>query len=115
MDFFPSFKEFNKKIKSRESQIVYTKFSADLDTPVSLMLKLAKNLKNSFLLESVTGGEIKGRYSVIGMKPDLIWKCNLRWSEINKNALENSNNFIKQKEPPVESLKALIKECYIKI
>ena len=49
------------------------------------------------------------------MNPDLIWKCNLRWSEINKTALENSNNFIKQKEPPIESLKALIKECYINI
>ena len=61
MDFFPSFNEFNKKIKSQQNQIVYTKFSADLDTPVSLMLKLAKNEKNSFLLESVTGGEIKGR------------------------------------------------------
>ena len=62
MDFFPSFNEFNKKIKNQQNQIVYTKFSADLDTPVSLMLKLAKNEKNSFLLESVTGGEIKGRY-----------------------------------------------------
>ena len=78
MDFFPSFNEFNKKIKNQQNQIVYTKFSADLDTPVSLMLKLAKNEKNSFLLESVTGGEIKGRYSVLGMKPDLIWKCDLK-------------------------------------
>ena len=43
MDFFPSFNEFNKKIKNQQNQIVYTKFSADLDTPVSLMLKLAKN------------------------------------------------------------------------
>ena len=49
MDFFPSFNEFNKKIKNQQNQIVYTKFSADLDTPVSLMLKLAKNEKNSFL------------------------------------------------------------------
>ncbi len=78
MDFFPSLNEFNKKIKNQQNQIVYTKFSADLDTPVSLILKLAKNEKNSFLLESVTGGEIKGRYSVLGMKPDLIWKCNLK-------------------------------------
>ena len=69
MDFFPSFNDFNKKIKNQQNQIVYTKFSADLDTPVSLMLKLATNEKNSFLLESVTGGEIKGRYSVFGMKP----------------------------------------------
>ena len=63
MDFFPSFSGFKDKLNKKQNQIVYTKFSADLDTPVSLMLKLTKNEKNSFLLESVTGGEIKGRYS----------------------------------------------------
>ena len=91
MDFFPSLNEFNKKIKNQQNQIVYTKFSDDLDTPVSLILKLAKNEKNSFLLESVTGGEIKGRYSVLGMKPDLIWKSNLKESKINRNVLKKSN------------------------
>ena len=91
MDFLPSFSEFSNKLKKNKNQIVYTKFSADLDTPVSLMMKLAKEEKNSFLLESVTGGEIKGRYSVIGMKPDLIWKCNLEESEINRKVLEKSN------------------------
>ena len=94
MDFLPSFSEFSNKLKKNKNQTVYTKFSADLDTPVSLMMKLAKEEKNSFLLESVTGGEIKGRYSVIGMKPDLIWKCNLEVSEINRKVLENSNNFV---------------------
>ena len=115
MDFFPSFNEFNKKIKNQQNQIVYTKFSADLDTPVSLMLKLAKNEKNSFLLESVTGGEIKGRYSVLGMKPDLIWKCDLKESKINRNVLKKSNDFFKQKESPINALKSLIKESEVKI
>ena len=115
MDFFPSLKEFKKKINNQQNQIVYTKFSADLDTPVSLMLKLAKDEKNSFLLESVTGGEIKGRYSVIGMKPDLIWKCNLKESKINRNVLKKSNDFLKQKEPPITALKSLIRESFVKL
>ena len=115
MDFLPSFSEFSNNLKKNKNQIVYTKFSADLDTPVSLMMKLAKEEKNSFLLESVTGGEIKGRYSVIGMKPDLIWKCNLEESEINRKVLEKSNNFIKQSNPPVSELKSLIKESYLQI
>ncbi len=115
MDFFPSFTEFNKKILNKQNQIIYTKFSADLDTPVSLMLKIAKNEKNSFLLESVTGGEIKGRYSVIGMKPDLIWKCNLKESEINRNVLKKPDSFIKEKDHPITALKALIKESYVNI
>jgi len=47
---------------------------ADLDTPVSVYLKLAANQKYSFLLESVTGGENRGRYSIIGLEPDLLFR-----------------------------------------
>ena len=74
MDFFPSFEEFNKNLVQKRNQVIFTKFSADLDTPVSLMLKLTDSQSNTFLLESVTGGEIKGRFSVVGMNPDLIWR-----------------------------------------
>jgi anthranilate synthase component I len=55
--------------------VVWARLAADLDTPVSLMLKLVGNRKDSFMLESVTGGEVRGRYSIVGMKPDLIWRC----------------------------------------
>ena len=58
-----------------ENQVVYTRLAADLDTPVSLMLKLTGAQKDAFMLESVTGGEVRGRYSIIGMKPDLVWRC----------------------------------------
>ncbi len=40
---------------------------ADLETPLSLYLKLAGGAKYSFLLESVVGGERFGRYSFIGL------------------------------------------------
>ena len=40
---------------------------ADLETPLSLYLKLAGGQKHSFLLESVVGGERFGRYSFIGL------------------------------------------------
>ena len=40
---------------------------ADLETPLSLYLKLAGGAKHSFLLESVVGGERFGRYSFIGL------------------------------------------------
>ena len=71
----PEFTTFEKEYKSGRNQVVYSKLTSDLDTPVSIMLKLAGAKKNSFILESVTGGEIRGRYSIIGMDPDLIWKC----------------------------------------
>ena len=75
MSLTPEFTTFEKEYKSGRNQVVYSKLTSDLDTPVSIMLKLAGEKKNSFILESVTGGEIRGRYSIIGMDPDLIWKC----------------------------------------
>lgn len=75
MSLTPKFTTFEKEYKSGRNQVVYSKLTSDLDTPVSIMLKLAGAKKNSFILESVTGGEIRGRYSIIGMDPDLIWKC----------------------------------------
>ena len=75
MSLTPEFTTFEKEYKSGRNQVVYSKLTSDLDTPVSIMLKLAGTKKNSFILESVTGGEIRGRYSIIGMDPDLIWKC----------------------------------------
>ena len=75
MSVTPEFTAFKKEYKSGRNQVVYSKLTSDLDTPVSIMLKLAGAKKNSFILESVTGGEIRGRYSIVGMDPDLIWKC----------------------------------------
>lgn len=75
MSLTPEFTTFEKEYKSGRNQVVFSKLTSDLDTPVSIMLKLAGAKKNSFILESVTGGEIRGRYSIIGMDPDLIWKC----------------------------------------
>lgn len=75
MSLTPEFTTFEKEYKSGRNQVVYSKLTSDLDTPVSIMLKLAGAKKNSFILEFVTGGEIRGRYSIIGMDPDLIWKC----------------------------------------
>ena len=75
MSLTPEYTTFEKEYKSGRNQVVYSKLTSDLDTPVSIMLKLAWAKKNSFILESVTGGEIRGRYSIIGMDPDLIWKC----------------------------------------
>lgn len=55
-------------------QLVWTRIVNDLETPVSALLKLGANDPGAFLLESVQGGDWRGRYSVIGLKPDLIWR-----------------------------------------
>ena len=66
---------------------------ADLETPVSAMIKLVGGAANSFLLESVEGGSIRGRYSFLGLKPDLIWRCHGNRAEINRHALDDPAAF----------------------
>ena len=67
---------------------------ADLETPVAAFLKLAHGRPNSFLLESVEGGAARGRYSIIGMEPDLIWRCRDGRAEINRHALSAPHAFV---------------------
>ena len=75
MPLFPDFDGFRAGFEAGRNQVVWTRLAADLDTPVSLMLKLAGAARHSFVLESVTGGEVRGRYSIVGMNPDLVWDC----------------------------------------
>ena len=113
MQLTPSYEEFAAKYEAGENQLVYSRLAADLDTPVSVMLKLSDAQKDSFILESVTGGEIRGRYSIIGLKPDLIWRCRGTASEINREARFDRNSFAPQDCDPLDGLRALIAECRI--
>ena len=61
MALIPTFDAFEAGWAEGRNQVVYMRLAADLDTPVSLMLKLAEARKDSFMLESVTGGEVRGR------------------------------------------------------
>jgi anthranilate synthase component 1 len=83
---------------------------SDLETPVAAFLKLAHGHPNSFLLESIEGGTARGRYSVIGMAPDLIWRCRDGVAEINRHALSAPHAFEPEAAPPLESLRALLLE-----
>jgi len=109
----PSFDEFEAAYKAGQNQVVYTRLAADLDTPVSLMLKLTGAQKDAFMLESVTGGEVRGRYSIIGMKPDVIWQCHDKKSRINRQARFDGDAFTVQDGDPLENLRALIAESKI--
>lgn len=71
---FPDFVEFQQNFNGGKTQLVYAWVPADLETPVQAYLKLTGNAPNSFLLESVEGGNVLGRYSIIGFDPDYIWK-----------------------------------------
>lgn len=113
MALTPTFAEFEAGFAAGRNQLVYTRLAADLDTPVSLMLKLAEAQPMSFMLESVTGGEVRGRYSVIGMKPDVIWDCHGRTSRINRQARFDADAFEPLPGHPLDTLRALIAESRI--
>ena len=96
---------FIEGLKQKKPQILTRDLIADIETPISCLLKLKKNQKYSFLLESVEGGSLRGRYSLLGCDPDIIWEV--------KN---NSASLIDQKgdynykisSEPIRSLKDLI-------
>ncbi|KAE9631722.1 anthranilate synthase component I [Parasedimentitalea maritima] len=113
MALTPDFDTFAKAYEAGENQVVYTRLAADLDTPVSLMLKLTGAQKDAFMLESVTGGEVRGRYSIIGMKPDLVWRCRGTTSSLNRSARFDADDFSDQAGDPMDNLRALIAESRI--
>ena len=65
-----SFASFAATFNAGKRQLVHRVLVADTQTPVSAYLKLASDKTNCFLLESVEGGEVRGRFSMIG--PDLV-------------------------------------------
>ena len=96
--------------KKKENALIFETFSADTDTPVSLFLKYFEGKDDSFLLESVTGGEIKGRDSIIGTKPDLIWKCEGDKAFISRNY----SDFVEDSRGAIDSLRNILDESSMK-
>ncbi|CAN0080487.1 unnamed protein product, partial [Chrysoparadoxa australica] len=84
----------------------------DLETPVSAYLKLASHNANTFLLESVEGGAFRGRYSAIGLDPDLIWRCRGDQAEIAHAPAPGvaPGAFEPCAETPLHALRKLIEE-----
>jgi anthranilate synthase component 1 len=115
MQLYPAIEAFTEGFAAGRNQVVWTRLVADLDTPVSLMLKLTEARKDSFLLESVTGGEVRGRYSIMGMKPDLIWECRGTTARINRSARFDPEGWQAVPEPPLDSLRGLIAESRIEL
>ena len=117
MKVFPEFSLFKEAYDGGRAQVVWTTLVADLVTPVAAMLKLAGGKANSFLLESVEGGSIRGRYSFIGLKPDLIWRCFGDKAEINRRARTDAKAFepcpISLRSGAIASLRAVVAQSHI--
>lgn len=106
-DIFPGRSDFTERFNHGLSQLVWTTCPADLDTPVSAMLRLKDDKSPCFLLESVEKGEIRGRYSVIGLKPDIIWRCKGNKAEISYSEVIDDSQFVPCEEDSLASLRKL--------
>jgi anthranilate synthase component 1 len=113
MQIEPSETVFAERYGRGEAQVVWTTLVADLETPVSAFLKLGGGEAMSFLLESVEGGAVRGRYSIIGLEPDLIWRTGSAKAEINRAARTKADAFVPCPEPPLQALRSLITESRI--
>ena len=111
----PDYSAFADIYEGGTAQVVWTSIVADLETPVSAMLKLAAGQPNSFLLESVEGGAARGRYSIIGLEPDLVWRCRGDAAEINRTALTGPDGFEPCDRGALSSLRSLVEESRIEL
>ena len=103
-----------KNLKKQKAAILKVKIAADLTTPVLTFLKLKQHFpKNNFLYESVEKGKNKARFSIIGLKPDLMWKIKDKIAYLNEYFAYNPDNFTKIKENPLENLRKLINSSKI--
>ena len=113
MHIEPSAQSFAARYAAGEPQVVWTTLVADLETPVSAYLKVAGSRPEgsapmSFLLESVEGGAVRGRYSIIGLDPDVIFRVNGRHAEINRTVQTDPAAFVPIEDAPLAALRDLI-------
>jgi anthranilate synthase component 1 len=113
MQFEPSAALFAARYEAGEPQVVWTTLVADLETPVSAFLKIAGSRASSFLLESVEDGAVRGRYSIIGLEPDVVFRINARRAEINRAAQTDPKAFTTLHDTPLAELRSFIAESHI--
>ena len=118
MHIEPSAQSFAARYAAGEPQVVWTTLVADLETPVSAYLKVAGarsegSAPMSFLLELVEGGAVRGRYSIVGLDPDVIFRVNGKHAEINRTVQTDPAAFVPLNDAPLTALRDLIGESRI--
>src|SRR5271170_8364222 len=116
MTTLPDYEGFARAYGAGEAEVAVATLVTDLETPVSAYLKLARGRTgNMFLLESVEGGAQRGRYSMIGLDPDLVFRSTGDRAEINRRALVDPDAFTPCPGDPLQALRALLAESQIKL
>ncbi|MFI4976548.1 MAG: anthranilate synthase component I [Caulobacterales bacterium] len=108
MSLEPEFDAFARVYASGEVQVVWRRLVDDLETPVSAYLKVGHGKPYSFLFESVEGGAWRGRYSILVMEPDLVWRCQGEKAEIAEGDDIAAGRFRPDGEGALDSLRDLV-------
>lgn len=95
--------------------LVWRKLVADTLTPVGAALRLIEPERGDFLLESVEGGAVRGRYSLLGLDPDLVFRAEGRAAAINRAWQVDRGAFAHAQAEPLDALRALLAECRIDV
>jgi anthranilate synthase component 1 len=95
--------------------LVWRRIVADTETPVGAALKLIAPGRGDFLLESVEGGEVRGRYSLLGLDPDLVFRATGEGCEINRTWRHDRDAFTALPGGTLVELRALVEACRIDV
>ncbi len=97
------------------SALVWRRLVADTETPVGAALKLMEPERGDFLLESVQGGEVRGRYSLLGLDPDLVFRATGATCEINRLWQQDRHAFTALGGDSLSELRLLVAACRIDV
>lgn len=98
-------------LESGRPTLIWRQQLADLDTPIGAALKLVEPGRGDFILESVEGGNVRGRYTYIGLAPDLVFRAEGATAAINRSWEDDRKAFAHTDDDSVAALRALVEEC----
>ena len=109
----PSPEDFARGWADGRAQVVFRRLIDDLETPVSACLKLGRGEPYAFLFESVEGGAWRGRYSILTLAPDLVWRCRGDKAEVARGEDIAADHFTAEPNGAVASMKRLVDDARI--
>jgi anthranilate synthase component I len=95
--------------------LVWRRLIADTETPVGAAVKLIESGRGDFLLESVEGGAVRGRYSLLGLDPDLVFRATGHGCEINRRWRQDRDAFAPLAGDALAELRTLVESCRIDV
>ncbi|MCJ2181114.1 anthranilate synthase component I [Novosphingobium sp. 1949] len=108
-------KDAEDRLSQGNPALVWRRLVADTETPVGAALKLFEDGRGDFLLESVEGGAIRGRYSLLGLDPDLVFRAKEQTCAINRQWTSAPEAFEPLEGDPLAQLRALVESCRIDV